>query len=113
MLWQWYWRWKRNDSNEGGALVVYDLANGTELRRFDTNVEEIGKLAPSPNGSTIAILGQDARLISAQDGQELAILEGSQGSQADIAFSPDGRSLASIGVDGVLRLLRVEVRSLK
>jgi WD40 repeat protein len=81
-------------TNDGVALVVWDLATETELQRFPTGAGEIQFLSLSPDGRTVAVLGRDVRLIDAQDGRELAVLEESQGLWGEIVFSADGLYVA-------------------
>ena len=83
-------------TDEWNSLVVWDLADEKELRRIKTRAQPVRRLALSPDGHIAAIQGRDMRLVSTQDGKELAVLEKFQDSQGEIVFSDDG-SLVVVG----------------
>jgi serine/threonine protein kinase/WD40 repeat protein len=67
---------------------------------------QIGTMALSPDGSLLAIGGQDQmlRLWDTATARELAVWRAHPAAVLRLAFSPDGRVLASGGSDGVIRL---------
>jgi dipeptidyl aminopeptidase/acylaminoacyl peptidase len=70
---------------------------------------QIGALAFSPDGKTLAV-GSQGKIIrlwdvaAAKEGPECRDPRSPQGSISNLAFSPDGRLLASAGDDSVVRL---------
>jgi RNA polymerase sigma factor (sigma-70 family) len=82
------------------AIVVWDVATGTELRRIPGAAEH---LAASPDGRVIAVVGwtDEVRLIDPRTGAELLKIKATAG---PVAFSPDGNTLAVGGGDGTARL---------
>ena len=59
----------------------------------------------SPDGSQLAgISGNDIKLWDAESGRELLTLTGHTGWVMGLAFSPDGKSLASTSVDGTVKI---------
>jgi RNA polymerase sigma factor (sigma-70 family) len=81
------------------AIHLWDVATGREVRSFDNPGGFVLRLAFSPDGKTIATLASDeafVRLWDAATGKELRRLTtGTTRRSACLAFSPDGRELAS------------------
>ncbi|MDO9016350.1 MAG: WD40 repeat domain-containing protein [Deltaproteobacteria bacterium] len=64
-----------------------------------------GKIISSPDGARVAVQTQDAlRVLDASTGAERSVLDGHLGPVACLAFSRDGRSVASGGWDGDARV---------
>jgi WD40 repeat protein len=109
-------------SEDGDTLVSID-SDGLvrvwtpELGRLDQEFRSPGRLAScalSPDGSRIALGGQDGSVsvFDAASGSELACWagHGPGGVVMDMKFSPDGRTLVSLGLDHCLRLWSLEDR---
>jgi WD40 repeat protein len=89
------------------------LAGGTSVRLWDVTTgrekttlqKEGGKVALSPGGGTVAFSnGSTAKLWNLASGQEGASLRGHTAAIGSLAFSPDGRTLATGANDGTVIL---------
>lgn len=97
-----------------GLVISYATSNGQEQSRFKLDPFEPGsRFAISPDGSLLAVtLGfrdyENAILIlDSKSGEELGLLKGHRQGIWNLAFSPDGRTLASSGSGGAIRLWNV------
>ncbi len=97
-------------SGEDRLVLVWDAARGVVLR----NLSEAGSgsvqfAAFSPDGRTVAVAEpgwspQDVTLVDAETGSVRRRLKGAQQGVSALAFSPDGRMLASAGGDRQITL---------
>ena len=66
---------------------------------------ELGEITYSPDGTRLAVAsGIGIWVYDAHTGEELALLSGHTGSVLSVAYSPDGRIIASGSDDGAIRL---------
>ena len=79
-----------------GEVVVFDVETGAERWRRALHAGGVSAVAFSPRGALLATAGQDGRacLLDA-DGSTLAELPGRGGWVEHLAWSPDGRLLAT------------------
>ena len=97
-------------------LLVWDAHDGREVRRLDLGIEEVGDFDFSPDGKTIAAVGYQLgpprsvvvnRLIftDAATGRPLRRGEwDDQDNVLKVAYAPDGKTVATVGLDGTLRV---------
>jgi tetratricopeptide (TPR) repeat protein len=89
-----------NDGTGRGEAIVWDLSSGTALGSYEDLAMEIHCAAFSPNGELCA-LGLNHGTVVLLDGHTAEFVRRIQGSDVSylsgIAFSPDGRTLASAG----------------
>jgi WD40 repeat protein len=89
------------------AVIVIDVATGAETRREEwEDLAEIKVLDFAPRGEVLAVGGTSwfVRVLAVDALRDWAVLEGHQGGNLGLAFSPDGRMLATNGAaDSTLR----------
>jgi DNA-binding beta-propeller fold protein YncE len=98
----------------GAALRVIDLATGFD--RFNVKADDVQTLcvAVNPAGAMVATGGMNrlVRIWDADSGKEVQQHAGHQGDITDLAFSPDGRWLASASKDRTIRLWPMNAKPL-
>ncbi len=90
---------KQIASGLGADILLWDAASGSLLRTLAGHRRNIGALAYSPDGATLASGGWDGDVIlwNAKSGDKLRTLQGHKRDVAGLAWSPDGKRLASTG----------------
>ena len=107
-------------SADGALLASIGLYNHTlwRLPEWQPHGEILGEavgldIVFSPNGTTYVTSNLDGALLrSAVDGERIASLKGATDSTWSVAFSPDGRMLATGAGDGTLHLWNVSAQQL-
>lgn len=90
---------------DDGAVVLFSLETMKEISR--TPAVAAGALAFAPQGAPLVALARDDKRVSLLDGQtgaEVAALDGHDGAVTALAFSPNGRVLATGSADTSVRL---------
>jgi WD40 repeat protein len=110
--WRTTWVAFNRDGNQllslgnGGKLLVHDIATRKVLqgKRFpDETAGEGCRAAISPDGTLIAIVsGRDTHLLDLKTLNEIAVLQGHDGTIHALAFSPDGKRLVCGSTDHML-----------
>ncbi len=94
----------------GRTILVWDVASGKELARFQPHRDEVEDLDFSPDGTVLATASLDntSKLFDLRTGHEITTLPGQLMSLYSVCFSPDGRRLATgtgPGYDGIAEML--------
>ena len=81
-----------------GLVKVWDTRTRQLLRTFEKNLYGVNAVAFSPSGKEIVVGGKDYwgfKLIEAASGRTIQSFKGTEGEILSVAFSPDGKRLAS------------------
>ncbi|MEJ2758297.1 MAG: hypothetical protein P8046_07430, partial [Anaerolineales bacterium] len=90
-----------------------DLATGEQLLAFEAFNHAVFRLAFRPDGSQIATSGGTSlKIWDAVTGDRLVTFEDHTAEVYDIAYSPDGMYLASVSLDGTVRIRVLELEEL-
>ena len=83
----------------GNTVYVWDTSTSNTLAMLDEHPDSIKALALSPDGTTLAIAGEDwiVRLWEVRTGNYLRSLKRHQSMVNAVTFSPDGKILATAG----------------
>jgi WD40 repeat protein len=97
-------------------ILVWNTADGSQLRRITNVAERVYALQYSPDGKLIAVgagtpaqLGE-VKLFSAATGDQVADLARTSDAVFTVAFSPNGKRLATGGADRAIRVYDVATR---
>jgi WD40 repeat protein len=89
------------------AVILWDAASGSELKTLVLE-NPATSLSFSPDGSLLAAAaGNDVQIWDTTSGTQITNLTGHSGAVNLAAFSPDGRSLVSVGGDNQLMLWEI------
>jgi WD40 repeat protein len=97
-------------SSQQGRVVIWDLASGSEVRTLvREGTDPIASVAFSPDGRTIGVADfvfrtRDVCLFDVETGAVRSRLTGHRRGAHGLAFSSDGRYLATAGVDRCIKL---------
>jgi hypothetical protein len=96
--------------DDDGHVVLWNLADGQEVCRFQGHTASVSSVAFSPDGRQILSGSCDdtVRLWDRPSGQELRCLRGHKGIVMSVAFGPKGRLALSGGWDGTVRLWNLD-----
>jgi WD40 repeat protein/serine/threonine protein kinase len=101
------------DSNNrciNGEIILWDVATGEEIRRFEGHTAAVNNAVFSPDGGLIASSADDnsVRVWDAETSAEVKTLSGHTNRVTNVVFSPDGKLLLSTAWDTTARLWEVE-----
>jgi WD40 repeat protein len=93
-------------ASDDGTVILWRVADGTEVRRFEGHRGRVSALAFAPDGKTLVSGSEDGPLFvwDVAGGKRLHVLEGHDEWVLGLAFSPDGKTLASCAYDRTVRL---------
>ncbi|GAB4291522.1 MAG: hypothetical protein Fur0025_26780 [Oscillatoriaceae cyanobacterium] len=108
-----------------GTIQLWNLPSGTQIKSFSLHIGPVQALAISPNGETLATGFQNGSINLSplnpgndsppEDNQELPnkLMLGHVNNINSVAFSPDGKILASGSADNTIKLWDVTTRQLR
>ena len=84
-------------SVEDFTVLLWDIATGDELRRFEGHIDQVNSVAFSPDGTMLASGSEDGtiRVWNVATGLEIQQLSNTGVAVNSVAFSSDGKRLAS------------------
>lgn len=95
-----------------GVVKVWNLATGTERRRFTRHTGGVQEAAVDPAGKQVATAGADGTVwlwdLTTRNQQPTKPFVDLDAIVWSVAFSPDGSTLATASEDGTVRLFDVE-----
>jgi RNA polymerase sigma factor (sigma-70 family) len=88
------------EETETESLYLCEADTGKVVWRVKSDTDFGRSIAFRPDGRRVAVAGWKARVFDAATGEERAVLDGHRGFAAVVAFSRDGKRLATGGSDG-------------
>lgn len=91
-------------ASERGKIYLFNLADGSTIRKIDAASNKISAVAFSPDGTTLACGGYDKgiKMIETASGNVKASLEGHSKTISEIDFDKEGKRLVSAANDSSL-----------
>jgi WD40 repeat protein len=88
------------------TLMLWDLASGREIRKFEGHSDAVNSVVFAPDGKTALSGSSDntLRLWDLASGREIRRFEGHSDAVNSVVFAPDGKTALSASSDNTLRL---------
>ena len=95
-----------NPWNDPSTLEIINTSTGNAEKSFSFEKDKLVSLAFSSDSKLVAVGQNNGHivLINLTDMKIITILEGHKSAVTSLAFSQDGRSIVSIGLDGILKI---------
>ena len=95
---------------DDASVILWDLRDGREVRRFPGHTLSVSSVAFSPDGNQVLSGSCDAtvRLFDRLTGKDIYCLRGHKGIVMSDAFGPRGRRALSGGWDGTVRVWELD-----
>jgi WD40 repeat protein len=89
-----------------GRIILWSIASGQQIRKFEGHSEFVSSVSFSPNGRTLATTSGDgsAKIWDVSTGQSLRTFSGKINFTSGVSFSPDGRYVATATDSGTAQL---------
>lgn len=87
----------------GEGVLVLDAVTGTDAGAFDGHTDHVTAIACAVDGTRVITGSRDmtARIWRLPSGEEKVVLKGTASAVSAVAFSPDGRRVATAGHQGI------------
>lgn len=104
------WQAPANGRGGSGAITIYSLADGSEIKRLQGLRSQIGQMAFTPTGDRLISASGDrtVRLWDLRDGRMIRTFSGQTDEARSLVVSQDGRTLALGGWYGGLTTWEIE-----
>jgi WD40 repeat protein/DNA-binding CsgD family transcriptional regulator len=100
-------------ASEDGSIILWDIATGTAIRRFNGHGDPVREVAFHPGGTQFLSASDDGAVIlwDVESGEIITRLAGHEKAATSVAFSADGETALSASEDGATILWDMDTGS--